>query len=207
MIADVEGYFAKGCGRCARFATPDCATARWRGGLRRLRDLCRAAGLEETVKWGHPCYVHRGRNIAIFGAFRNDFRLTFLNAALLADPEGVLERAGPNSRVAGTMRFTSEAQVQARAAVIAAYLEEAKGHAGAGRKPPAADPRPAELPEEIRAALAEDPKLARAFGRLTPGRRRSYVILVSGAKRAETRRARILRARDRILAGKGANER
>jgi uncharacterized protein YdeI (YjbR/CyaY-like superfamily) len=88
MIEDIEDYFARGCGRCGRFATPDCSTRRWEEGLRGLRRLCREAGLAETVKWGHPCYMHAGRNLAILGAFRGDFRLSFFDAALMRDPEG-----------------------------------------------------------------------------------------------------------------------
>lgn len=77
MITDIEDYFIKGCGRCDRFDTPACSTMRWEKGLKTLREICRNAGLEEAVKWAHPCYRHAGRNIVIIGALRNDFRLSF----------------------------------------------------------------------------------------------------------------------------------
>ena len=64
MITDPGDYFAKGCGRCDRFATPECSTRRWAAGLAALRRICLEAGLTETAKWGHPCYMHAGRNIA-----------------------------------------------------------------------------------------------------------------------------------------------
>ena len=91
MISDVDDFFTQGCGRCERFATADCSTRQWADGLRSLRRLCRDLGLVETVKWGHPCYLHHGRNVAIIGALRGDFRLSFFNAALLKDPARVLE--------------------------------------------------------------------------------------------------------------------
>lgn len=94
MITDVEDFFTKGCGRCARFDTPDCSTQIWGDGVRQLREICLNAGLTETVKWGHACYTHAGRNIVIIGAFRDNFRLNFFNAGLLKDPEGVLEKTG-----------------------------------------------------------------------------------------------------------------
>jgi hypothetical protein len=106
MITDVEDYFARGCGRCDRFATPDCSTRLWLSGLRTLRRIAHEAGLTETAKWGHPVYMHAGRNIAIIGAFRGDFRLTFFNAALLQDPERLLDRQGPNTRHPDCLRFT-----------------------------------------------------------------------------------------------------
>ncbi|MEO1456883.1 MAG: YdeI/OmpD-associated family protein [Pseudomonadota bacterium] len=206
MITEIEGYFAKGCGRCPRFATPDCSTRARGEGLRALRRICRDAGLVETVKWGHPCYMHEGRNIAIIGAFRSDFRLSFFNAALMRDPASVLERQGPNTQHPDMIRFTDNAAVSAAEGTIRSYLAEAMGYAKAGVKPPK-DGRALDLPDELTEALDADPELAKAFHALTPGRQKSYVIHLASAKKPETRRTRITKFRDRVLAGKGANER
>lgn len=206
MIRKVADYFADGCGRCERFATADCASRRWAEGLAALRRLCLAAGLTETAKWGHPCYMHAGRNVALLGALREDFRLSFFDAALLADPEHILEKPGPNSQHADTVRFTTASQVQQRAAVLARYLREAMDHAAAGRRP--AKRAPAfTIPAELRDALAADAELAAAFRALTPGRQRSYSIALGSAKTAATRLARIAKFRPKILAGKGALDR
>lgn len=206
MITDIEDYFARGCGRCDRFGTPDCSARQWADGLAELRQLCREAGLAETVKWGHPCYMHGGRNIAIFGAFRGDFRLSFFDAALMKDPEGALEKQGANTRHAGTIRFTDNAKVRQMRSVILAYLKEAMGYAEAGLKPPR-EASAVELPDELVEALDSDPELAEAFHGLTPGRQKSYAINLNGAKASETRRSRIAKFRGHILAGKGAMER
>lgn len=206
MITDIEDFFSKGCGRCERFATADCSTRRWSEGLDALRAICLDAGLTETVKWGHPCYMHAGRNIALLGAFREDLRITFFNAALMKDPKKVLERQGPNTRHPDMIRFTDNPQVSKRKAVVASYLKEAMGYAEAGVRPPK-EREALELPEELCDALDADPELAEAFHGLTPGRQRSYVIHLNGAKKPETRIARIIRFRDKILAGKGATER
>ena len=206
MITDPDDFFTRGCGRCERFGTPDCSTRRWADGLATLRAICREAGLEETAKWGHPCYMHAGRNIAIIGAFRGDFRLTFFEAALMTDPDGVLEKQGPNTRQSGTIRFASERRATELEPVIRAYLDEAKGYAERGIKAPKDDCEP-DLPEELIEALDADIELAEAFEALTPGRRRSYAIKLASAKQSKTRIARIARFRDRIIAGKGATER
>ncbi len=205
MITDIEDYFSKGCGRCERFATPDCSTRQWESGLKALRRICRDAGLTETVKWAHPCYMHAGRNIAIIGAFRGDFRISFFDAALMKDPEGVLEKQGPNTRHPDMIRFTDNARVTAMAPVILSYLKEATGYAEAGIKPPK-DQSELDLPDELVEALDSDPELAEAFHSLTPGRRNSYVIHLRSAKTSATRMTRIIRCREKILAGKGANE-
>lgn len=206
MITQVEDYFTQGCGRCDRFATADCSTRTWAAGLADLRRLCLAAGLEETVKWGHPCYRHAGRNIALIGALRGDFRLNFFNAALMKDPAGLLERQGPNTRHPDSIRFTDPARVTTLNPVITAYLKEAMAYAEAGLTPAKA-PQDLDLPVELSDALDADPELAEAFHRLTPGRQRSYVILLTSAKTVATRNARIARVRPLILAGKGATER
>lgn len=206
MITDIEDFFSKGCGRCERFDTPACSANKWHDGLTGLRDICRSAGLVETVKWGHPCYMHAGRNIALIGALQGDFRLNFFNAALMKDPEGLMERQGPNTQHPDSIRFIATEQVEERATAIRAYLQEAMGYAEAGIRPPKVA-QTLELPDELVDAMDADPELAEAFHRLTPGRQRSYAILLSSAKTAATRVARIEKARPHILAGKGANER
>lgn len=206
MITDIEDFFTRGCGRCARFDTPDCSTKRWQQGLADLRRICLAAGLEEHVKWAHPCYMHAGRNIAIIGAFRGDFRLTFFKAALMKDPEGALVKQGPNSQHADMLCFTDKAQPAAMEATIIAYLKEAMGYAEAGIVPEKTV-RELDWPDELTEALDSDPELAEAFHTLTPGRQRSYLFNLGQAKQPATRIARIEKFRDKIIAGKGALER
>jgi len=205
MITEAASFFQDGCGRCDRFATPDCSARLWRDGLLALRQLCRDAGLEEAVRWGHPCYRHGGRNLALIGTFREDFRLSFPDAALLSDPEGLLEKPGPNSQTPSMIRFTDAAQVTERAKAIAALLSEAKEKAETGLKP-ARQAAEVTLPDTLVTALDDDPELADAFAALTPGRQRSYAIVLSQAKTEATQIKRIAKYRDKILAGKGANE-
>lgn len=206
MITNPDDFFTQGCGRCDRFATPDCSTRPWIEGLNALRRVCRDVGLKETVKWAHPCYMHAGRNIALFGAFRGDFRLTFLNAGLLVDSEGVLEPQGPNSQTPGMIRFTANDQVSEKEPVIRAYLRQLMDHAEAGTKPPKTE-REIDVPDELTEALDADPELAEAFHALTPGRQKSYLFALNQAKQPATRFARIEKFRDKIIAGKGALER
>lgn len=205
MISDIEDYFSRGCGRCARFATAACSTRQWSRGLADLRRICREAGLVETVKWAHPCYMHAGRNIAIIGALRGDFRLSFMHAALMKDPHGVLEKQGPNTRHPDMIRFTDNAQIAPLEPTVVAYLKEAKGYAEAGIRSPQVA-HAIDLPGELVEAMDCDPELAEAFRILTPGRQRSYVINLNSAKTAATRVSRIAKFRAKILAGKGATE-
>src|SRR5215831_3668844 len=170
MITDPDDFFTKGCGRCDRFATPECSTRPWVRGLNQLRRIFKDMGLEETVKWAHPCYMHAGRNIALLTALRNDFRLGFMNPSLLNDTESVLEPNGPNTQTRGMMRFTDVRQVSAREPVIRAYLKQLMDHAEAGTKAPPKEKRELDMPDELTEALDADPELAEAYWALTPGR-------------------------------------
>ena len=82
MITDVEDYFTQGCGRCDRFGTPDCATKLWAEGIATLRTLCLEAGLVETCKWGHPCYMAGGRNVVLIGEVGSGHAVKALNNLL-----------------------------------------------------------------------------------------------------------------------------
>ena len=205
MITDVADYFAKGCGRCARFDTPDCSTRLWMPGLLALRDLCLAAGLTEAAKWGHPCYMHAGRNVAMIAAFRDTYRLTFFDGAIPPDPDGLLEKRGPNTRAADQISFRDPDAAAAMAPVLATYLTAAKVMAEQDR--PARPRADVTLPDELVAALDADTELAAAFHALTPGRQRSWVLHLASTQNPATRTARIARGRDRIIAGKGQSER
>ena len=205
MITDIADYFSRGCGRCDRYDTPDCSTKAWAAGLAELRRISVGAGLQETAKWGHPVYMHAGRNIAIIGAFRGDFRLTFFNPGLMRDPDAVLERQGPNTRHADCLRFTDSAAPAAQETLIHTYLAEAMGYAEAGTLPEKA-PSAVDLPDELVTALDADPALAKAFHALTPGRQKSWALHLASAKTAATRTTRLTKGHARILAGKGATE-
>ncbi|MAM60069.1 MAG: hypothetical protein CMH11_01080 [Maritimibacter sp.] len=206
MITDIEDYFTRGCGRCDRFDTPDCSIQQWKRGQNTLREICLDMGLSEHVKWAHPVYMHAGRNIALMGAFRGDFRFTFMNGVLLKDPEGVLKPAGPNSQVRNVLFFTSNDDPAQMEPIIRAYLAELMEYAERGVKPPKVV-REVEIPEELTEALDADPELAEAFAALTPGRQKSYTFNLNQAKKPETRFARIEKFRDKIFAGKGAMDR
>lgn len=206
MITEIEDFFTKGCGRCDRFDTPACSALRWSRGIAALRRIALDMGLVETLKWGHPCYMHAGRNIALIGALREDLRFNFFHAALMTDPEGLLVKQGPNTQHADALRFTDDAQVTTLEPTIRRYLAEAMAYAQEGRLPPKTA-QAIELPDELIEALEADIELAEAFARLTPGRQRSYVIHLGTTKNPATRVARIVKLRGHILAGKGAQER
>ncbi|MBT8198796.1 MAG: YdeI/OmpD-associated family protein, partial [Acidimicrobiia bacterium] len=169
--------------------------------MARLRPVLLDAGLTEQIKWRKPCYSHEGANILILQEMKDFLAVIFFKGALLADPVGVLEDQGPNSRSARRIRLTSVEDVDRLAATVAAYVAEAIDVEEAGLE---IGPTPElVLVEELQNRFDGDPVLAAAFEKLTPGRRREYNLHISGAKQAATRQDRVDKCAPRILDGKG----
>jgi uncharacterized protein YdeI (YjbR/CyaY-like superfamily) len=177
----------------------------WRGEMEKLRAILLACGLDEELKWGKPCYSFDGKNIAIIQPFKGFLSLMFFKGALLKDTHGLLRSQGANTQSALRLEFTSEAQV--KKSVVAPYVKQAIQVEKAGLQVDFKAKRELELPEELARALKKDRKLAKAFEALTPGRRRSHVLHIAGAKQSQTRAARVEKSVPKILAGLGMNER
>ncbi|MEZ4237047.1 MAG: YdeI/OmpD-associated family protein [Myxococcota bacterium] len=181
------------------------ASELWPEAIRALRPVLLASGLDETIKWGKPCYCLDDANVVVVQEFSDKLALMFIKGLLLDDPEGVLHEQGPNTHGALRMEFTSAEQVEAQADIVAAYLEEAMAVQRAGTPLP---PRPEEpLADALLERLASDAALAEAFEALTPGRQREYNLHISDAKQASTRERRVDNVVPRILAGKGLRDR
>lgn len=176
----------------------------WRDEAAALRRIVLAAGLEETVKWGQPCYTDAGRNIAIVSWRKGSAILSFFKGALLDDPEGRLVQPGA-ARAGRYLPFTTVAAIEAAEPRIRALLAQAVAVERAGLRLP---PRPdtiAFIPE-LQERLDADPAFREAFEALTPGRQRTYDHHFGRAKQSATRVARIEAATERILAGKGLRD-
>ena len=42
----------------------------WQGEIRALRSILLDCGLDEELKWGKPCFMFEGRNVAIIQPFK-----------------------------------------------------------------------------------------------------------------------------------------
>lgn len=88
-----------------------------------------------------------------------------------------------------------------------ALLKEGARVAESGEKVKFKETEASEMPEELEQAMASDAAFGKAFSKLAPGRQRGYILYVGGAKQASTRLSRIERHRERILLGKGLQDR
>lgn len=177
---------------------------RWSEEMAALRPILLANGLDESIKWGKPCYSHDGSNVVILQPFKDHLSLMFFKGALLADPAGVLEEQGPNSRSAKRIRFASVGDVTRLARTVQAYIAEAIDAEEAGLE--VGPPPPVAFVQELQDRLANDPAFRAGFTALTPGRQREYNLHFSSPKQAATRTARIDKHADKIMGGKGLRD-
>ncbi len=181
------------------------ASTQWPDVVTAATEVLRGCGLQEHIKWGKPVYSHDGSNVVIVQEFADFMAIMFTKGALLDDPAGLLHAQGPNTRSAMRMQFTSAEEVQGHADDLRAYVAAAVAVEDAGLEVgPAPEPDP---PEELAERLAADPGLSEGWDSLTPGRRREYVIHISGAKKSATREARVEKVAPRIREGRGMRDR
>lgn len=199
---DVDAYLAEGCGRCDRYQMPTCKVHRWQAELRAFRALVLAAGLREEIKWGCPAYCLDGKNVLMVTAYNEFACISFFKGALLVDEAGLLEVPGPNSQAARLLKVTSMAELEARRDAAVRFVEQAIALERSGAKVEFVR-APEPVPAELQAALDAEPALAAAFAALTPGRQRSHILHVGGAKQEASRRSRAEKCAEKIRVGKG----
>lgn len=179
----------------------------WPEEMRALRRLCHKAGLDEAWKWRQACYTSSKRNVAVLQQFKDHCALGFFQGVLMNDPEGLLVQPTANSQSARKVVFRSVREIEDQELQLEALLREGARVADSGEKVKFKTTDAFDRPAELDQALAADLGLAAAFDALTPGRQRGYILHFAGAKKSSTRADRIARHRERILAGKGLQDR
>ena len=181
-------------------------TSPWQEAYVLLRNIVLETGLTEELKWGCPCYTLEGKNVVLIHGFKDYCALLFLKGALLKDPEGILVQQTAQVQSARQVRFTGLAQVRTMRSTLTAYLRQAIDLERSGAR---VERKPTEeyaVPEEFQRALSENAELRSGFDRLTPGRKRAYLLFFASAKQAKTREARIEKYYEKIVAGKGMDD-
>ena len=179
---------------------------KWQKETDKLRTIALDCFLTEEMKWSKPCFTFQKKNVAVVIPLRDACALAFFKGALLRDPKGILERIGEHTQAGRWIKFTSVKEITVLRATLRKYLYEAIELEESGRKVQRKKPGDYVVPEELQSLLEENARLATAFEALTPGRRKSYIFHIAGAKQAKTRAARAARCVPMILGGRGFNE-
>lgn len=180
--------------------------SKWMEAFVRLREIALDSGLTEELKWGHPCYTLKGKNVFLMHGFNDYCALLFHKGVLLKDDHGLLVQQTRNVQSARQLRFTSLAEIKKKERIIALYMAEAIDVEKAGLNVALKETVEFDMPVEFKSRMAKMPALKKAFNALTPGRQRGYLLHFSSAKQAKTREARIEKNIERILQGKGLDD-
>jgi len=178
----------------------------WKNEINRLRRVILDCHLVEELKWGCPCYTFNGKNIVLIHVFKDYCAVLFFKGVLIKDETGLLIQQTENVQAARQMRFTSLAEIDAKAAPLRDYIFEAVEIEEKGLKVPMKKTEAFAMPEEFKQRLAGDAGLKTAFESLSAGRQRAYLLHFSSARQAKTRLARIEKYLPKILSGKGMDD-
>ena len=180
---------------------------KWQKEYQQLRTLILDCGLTEELKWGCPCYTYQTNNVVLIHGFKEYCALLFHKGVLLNDSEKLLIQQTKNVQAARQMRFTNLQELIDLKSVIKSYIFEAIEVEKAGLEVNMKKTADFEMPAELSQAFESNSELETAFYNLTPGRQRGYLLYFSEAKKSKTRTGRIEKSTQKIVEGKGYNER
>lgn len=178
----------------------------WQKEFQKLRNIVLDCGLEETLKWGQPCYTYQNSNVVLIHGFKEYCALLFFKGALLNDSNAILIQQTENVQAARQVRFTNLKDITKIEKTLKAYIYEAIEAEKAGLKVVLKKTAAFKMPDEFKNKLAKNTALKKAFEALTPGRQRAYLLHFAQPKQSATRESRIEKYTPHILAGKGLND-
>jgi uncharacterized protein YdeI (YjbR/CyaY-like superfamily) len=160
--------------------------------LTKLRKTIHATGLPfvEEIKWGVPCFNHKGL-VCMIWSFKKHAAIHFFKGILLADPYKILQE-GPGGNVsARNIPFINIKEVNAK--IISEYVHEAalineKGIKVPYKKINATMP---DVPDDMLKAIKKNKLANTTFDASTLAQKRELINYVVEAKKEETRLRRI----------------
>lgn len=206
MNTNIQQFFEQGCGRCSLFNTPNCKVIQFNKELLLLRDIILETGLQEELKWKHPCYTFNNKNIIILTAFKGQCILSFFKGVLLQDELKILTSPTENMQSTRQLLFKNIQDILEMKDVIKRYIYEAIEIEKSGEKVKLKTTSDFKMVTEFQTKLQEMPELNTAFYALTPGRQRGYLLFFAAPKQSKTIESRIDKMIPRILEGKGIND-
>jgi uncharacterized protein YdeI (YjbR/CyaY-like superfamily) len=164
--------------------------AHWHNELIALRRILQSTDLDETTKWGMPCYTYENKNIVGMCGFKSYFGLWFHQGVFLSDPENVLINA-QSGKTKGLRQWRMTAMNDINATAVKSYIEESIDHAKAGKTIPIAAPRKLKIPLLLQTALEKDTALQGAFYNFRTAQQCDFADYISSAKQEKTKQRRL----------------
>lgn len=187
----VDAYIAQ----AAEFARPILT---W------LRDVVHqyCPEVEESIKWGFPHFLHHGM-LCSMAAFKQHCSFGFWKGTQFVADARNHEAMGQFGRITSLRDAPGEE-------LLAGYIRQAMQFNESGAKPArrtkdAVPKPPAEVPDDLAAALMKNRKAAAVFDGFSNTNRREYIEWITEAKRAQTRAKRLAQTLEWLAEGKPRN--
>ena len=175
----------------------------WTQELNLLRSVLLEVGFEETVKWGAPVYVYKGKNIVGLSAFKNYCGLWFFQGSFLIDEQKKLVNAQEGKTQAMRQwRFFTVEDIQPD--LVKQYALEAIKNSEEGKELKVKkNTKPLSIPDELQLEFDKDERLKEAFNGFSLSKQREFSDYISEAKREATKQKRLEKIIPMILNGVG----
>ena len=176
---------------------------KWKTELELLRTTLLSTKMEETIKWGAPTYVYKGKNVVGLAAFKNYCGLWFFQGSLLKDSHKVLMNAQEGKTKAMLQwRFFTLDDIDVK--LIKTYVLEAKQNVDEGKEiKPNRAKKELIIPELLQNSLDTNADFKSEFETFTLSKKREYADYISEAKREATKQKRLEKIIPMILNGVG----
>lgn len=165
-----------------------------------VHDAC--PGVEETIKWGSPFFLHHGI-LCGMAAFKQHCAVTFWKGSLLFPPDapGRKTAMGQLGRLTTLSDFPPASRL--RTLIHQAMVLNETGQPRAPRTK--VTKQPLSTPPALARALKASAGAQATWKALSPSHRREYAEWITEAKRDETRARRVATAIEWLEAGKSRN--
>jgi uncharacterized protein YdeI (YjbR/CyaY-like superfamily) len=160
-------------------------------------------GVEETMKWSAPSFLHGGAILCGMAAFKQHASFGYWKHALVVGDDQPRNGMGSYGKLTSVADLPPKTQLLAHIRK-AMQLNEAGVASPAASRPKKAKP-PVTMPEDLSAALRGNAKARATFDAFPPGQQREYVEWITDARRDETRQKRLLQAIEWLAEGKRRN--
>jgi uncharacterized protein YdeI (YjbR/CyaY-like superfamily) len=179
--------------------------SKWKAECMLLREIVLSTGLEESIKWGGPCYTYAGQNVVSIESFKSYFGLWFFQGALLEDKAGYFMQSGENKNKAiRQWRFNTLDEILNTP--VREYILESVENFKNGKKIKPDTQKEIILPDVLQDTLTNDAILLSQWECLSRSCQREYAEYIQQAKRTETQLNRIQKIIPMILEKKGLND-
>ncbi len=176
----------------------------WKDELNKLRSLMKGKSLEESIKWGRPCYSYNGKLIIGLSEFKNHYGIWFFHGALIEDNYNMLINA-QEGKTKGMRQIRFDSTTKPVRGQIIYYIDAAIKNAKEGQFVKAQKKKLA-IPTALKVSLKEDLSFEKAFHKMTESQRKEFAEYIAEAKRDTTVQSRLIKIKAMVTKGEGLND-